>query len=128
MTQQEAQTTALVQVNPASDDKVKKLYEAGVKLKGYAELLVIHSDEDIAIVTDDLAAIAGLKKSIEEERNRFTVPLNDFLKSINTAFKDFTAPLDEADRITRGKVLAYKKEQAKVSYYLSLLRLKWEVT
>lgn len=107
----EEKATALVQVNPGSDAKVAALYNEGVKLKEYAESRVIQSDEDVVTATNDLSIIAGLKKSIEELRTtQYTKPLNDHLKAINAAFKDFVAPIEQADTINRRKVQDYRAE------------------
>ena len=108
------ETAALIQVQPALDDRVRALYKEGVKLKDYALTRVIEGDDDIKVATNDLSIIAGVKKAIEEKRRGYTVPLNDFLKAINAAFKDFVTPLEEADTITRRKVLDYRKEQERI--------------
>ena len=52
-----------------------------------------------------------LKKKIGERRQEYVGPLNDKVKTINNAFKTITEPLDEADKITRKKVLDYRAEQ-----------------
>lgn len=107
-------STALVEIRPDQDEKVQALYEEGVALKAYAEALVITSDEDTKGATDNLSIIAGLKKSIEKARTEYVGPLNNHVKDINAMFKDFVAPLEEADKVARGKVLAYRAEQERI--------------
>jgi len=106
--------TALIQIRPDTDEKVVSLYQEAVKLQQYAEVRVIQSDSDIKVATDDLSIIAKLKKAIEEKRKEYISPINEHLKSVNDAFKQFTEPLIQADTITRQKVLSYRKEQERI--------------
>jgi len=104
-------TTALVKVRPQADEAVIALHEQSLKLEQYATALVITSDNDIKSATNDLSIISGLKKAIEEKRKEYTQPINDHLKAVNEAFKAFTEPLVNADKVTRGKILDYRAEQ-----------------
>jgi len=103
--------TAVIQVRPQGDLAVTRLYEEALKLELYANTLVIASDGDIKASTHDLSIMAGLKKAIEEKRKEYVQPINDHLKAVNDIFKDFTQPLVNADKITRGKILEYRSEQ-----------------
>lgn len=106
----EITSTAIIKVNPQGDEAVLALVAEGQKLKSYAESRVILADTDVASATDDLSLLAKLKKAIEDKRKEYTGPVNAHLKTINDAFKVLTAPFDDADRITRGKVMAYRAE------------------
>lgn len=107
----EIREQALVYVRPDIDPGVAALYQEGVKLQEYAESRTIQSTEDLTAATNDLSVISKVKKAIEELRTtKYTKPLNDHLKTINTAFKEFVAPLETADTITRRKVLDYRAE------------------
>jgi len=106
--------TALIQIRPDTDEKVVSLYQEAVKLQQYAEARVIQSDGDIKVATDDLSIIAKFKKAIEEKRKEYVGPINEHLKAVNKVFQDFTAPLTEADSITRQKILVYRKEQERI--------------
>jgi len=106
--------TALIQIRPDTDEKVVSLYQEAVKLQQYAEARVIQSDGDIKVATDDLSIIAKFKKAIEEKRKEYVGPINEHLKAVNKVFQDFTAPLTEADSITRQKILDYRKEQERI--------------
>ncbi len=106
--------TTLIQINPEGNPEVTALYQKGVDLHTYAKTLVITSDEDIKLATSDLSIIAGVKKAIETLRQGYVKPINDHLKAVNNAFKEFTEPLTEADSLFRGKVLGYRAEQERI--------------
>lgn len=103
--------TALVHVDPVVDEKVRALGLEVIAIVQQAEARVVLSDADVHEATGEIALIAGLKKAFEEKRREYTVPLNGYLKDINAVFKEYTDPLDRADKMTREKVLAYRAEQ-----------------
>ena len=102
---------ALVHVDPVVDEKVRALGLELIAIVQRAETRAVLSDADVHDATGDIALIAGLKKAFEEKRKEYTTPLNGYLKDINATFKEYTDPLDQADKMTRGKVLAYRAEQ-----------------
>lgn len=104
-------TSALIQVRPDADPRVLGLYHEGVKLRDYALARIVTSDDDVKLATDDLSVIAGVKKAIEGTRKEYTGPINEHLKAVNAAFVSFTQPLEEANKVNRDKVLAYRVEQ-----------------
>ena len=108
---QEPTTTAVIKVAPDKDDSVRALSEQVTTLLRYAESRVILSAEDVKSATEDLSFIAKLKKVLEEKRKEFIDPINLFLKSINDTFKLIVWPLEAADKLTRDKILAYRREQ-----------------
>jgi hypothetical protein len=103
--------TALIKVNPYGDTSVLQLVAEGNRIRDYATARVILTDLDVVSATDDLSLLARLKRSLEDKRKEYTGPINDHLKAINEAFKTVGTPFEEADRITRTKVLAYRAEQ-----------------
>ena len=103
--------TALIHVDPVGDEKVHALGLEVIAIVQRAEAKVVLSDADVHEATGEIALIAGLKKAFEEKRKEYTTPLNGYLKDINATFKEYTDPLDQADKMTRGKVLAYRAEQ-----------------
>ncbi len=107
-------TTALIQVAPDQDTRIQALFNESLDLQRYAEARIILIDDDLKSATDDLAIIAGLRKSIEEKRKEYTSPIREHLDVINEAFKAFTLPLIEADTINRDKVKAYRVEQERI--------------
>ena len=108
------ETTAIVKIYPQGDNAVVLLYNEGVRLRQYAEARVVKTDGDVKGATNDLSLISKLKKAIEEKRKEYVGPINEHLKSVNDAFKQFTEPLVQADAITRQKVLDYRKEQERI--------------
>jgi len=106
--------TALIQIKPETNEAIIKLYDEAVKLQRYAEARIIATVEDIKVATDDLSIISRLKRAIEEKKKEYTGPINEHLKAVNDAFKNFTEPLNQADTITRQKILEYRKEQDRI--------------
>jgi hypothetical protein len=107
----EVPTTALVHVRPDANAEVVALYSEGVKALEWAQLRVICDDLDVKIATDDLSVISTRKKVMEEQRKSYTGPLNDHLKMVNEAFKRFMEPWNQADVLSRSKILTYRAEQ-----------------
>ena len=111
MNEPDQESTALVHIAPSTDPGVIVLYNEAVGLLAYANDRTIATDDDAKLATDDLGIMSRLKKAFEARRIEYTGPLNAHLKAINEAFKTITAPLTEADAVTRAKVLAYRAEQ-----------------
>jgi len=103
--------TALIDVEPAKDIAVQQLYSESCALRTIALGRVITTNEELAPATEDLSLIAKMKKSIEEKRKEYVNPIREHLDAVNTAFKEFLAPLDEADKVTRSKILDFRNEQ-----------------
>ena len=107
-------TTALLLIKPEADAEVMPLYKEALSLLKYAELRVISTADDIKPATDDLAIISKAKKAIEGKRREYVKPLQEQVKIINDAFKVLTQPIEQADQITRGKILAFQAEQTRI--------------
>lgn len=93
-----------------SDKEVVQLTGEASDLELRANALVVYDDTTAGEATNALGFIASAKKKLEEKRTFFVKPLNDQVKAINTMFKQYNTPLDNADRTLRGKVLAYRQE------------------
>ena len=106
--------TAIIKVKPEVDVEVKSFYEEALKLEQYAIVRVIATAEDLKPATDDLSIIAGVKKAMEEKRKEYVKPLQNHVQEINDAFKTLMRPIEEADRITRVKMLDFTKEQERI--------------
>lgn len=102
--------TAVIAIAPEVDERVLSLYDEGVKLHNFALSRVIKSDTDMVPATEDLALIARLKRAIEEKRKEYADPIRNHLDAVNSAFKNFMAPLLQADELNREKLKAYKTE------------------
>ena len=103
--------TAIVAVEPNQDTEVLTLHEAIKKARDFALAMTVTTHEGAKMATNDLAVIAGLKKSLEAKRRGFVDPHNDYVRQVNEAFKVMSAPILEADKSLRGKWTAFKIEQ-----------------
>ena len=89
-------------------------YGEGVKLQQYAESRIIKTPDDMKLANDDLTIIARLKKAMEERRKELVKPLKDEQDRINADYKSLMAPVLDADRITRDKMLGFNAEQERI--------------
>ena len=94
--------------------EVLTLRTEGDGLADMAESLVV-TEATMNDASDLLAWIATNKKRLEAQRVSLVKPLNDHVKFINGQFKGWMAPLESADQAVRGKVLTYKREQARIA-------------
>ena len=101
----------LTLVNPRTDVSIIELGEKVNALVTYANKRVIASGEDVRAAADDLGFIARLTKAIEEKRDGYVRPHNEYVKEVNIYFKLLSDPLAVAEKITKQKVLAYNAEQ-----------------
>lgn len=104
--------TAVVNINPWSDLELQGHLGEAHRLRDYAIALKVECSSVAEAATNDLSMIAKLKKAMDEKRREYTVPLEQHKKDIIAAFVILMAPIEEADSITRDKVLAFKQEQA----------------
>lgn len=107
------QSTSLIHIKPEQDAKVIALYQEGMKLRDFAVTRIILTNDDLTPATNDLAIIKKTKNAIEELRKEYVNPIRHQLDTVNGTFKDFTAPLDEANTINRQKVQSYQAEVAR---------------
>jgi len=106
--------TAMVRVKPEQDREVQSFYLQALSLLEYAEQRVIATIDDLKPATNDLSIIAKVKKGLEEKRKEFVQPLQDHIKEVNELFKTLMQPIEQADTITRQKILAFQQEQARL--------------
>lgn len=72
-------------------------------------------DNDTAKQAVELSnTIKKTAKSIEDKRDSLVRPANDYVNSINSTFKEISAPLDNAKLIVNTKIVAFQKEQARI--------------
>lgn len=71
----------------------------------------VDSDEMLEAAGDDLRAVMGLKKRVEEHRTSITGPLNQVIKAINDMFRAPAAYLLEAEQKLKGSMLVYTEQQ-----------------
>jgi DNA polymerase III gamma/tau subunit len=76
-----------------------------------AQDFTVDSDEMLEAAGDDLRAIKGLQKRVEDQRTSITGPLNQAVKAINDLFRAPKAYLDEAETKLKSSMVAYTEEQ-----------------
>ncbi len=118
------ETTAVIKINPTLTPSFAEHLEAAKRILEIAKSRTILSEEDAKSANDDLTTMKKLIDAVDGERKTFTVPLNEYLKSINTPYKQITDPLAEADRITRIVLTAYKVEQNRKAAAAEALNIK----
>ena len=101
-------------LRPGEDVEVMSYYLEAVKLQQYAETRVIATVEDVKIATDDLSIISKLKRAMEEKRKEYLEPLKIQTETIRETYNSLMAPVLEADKITRDKMLGFNKEQERI--------------
>jgi len=106
--------TAIVRVKPEQDIEVRSFYDQAVSLLDYADQRVITTVDDLKPATDDLSIIAKVKKALEEKRKGYLNPLQEHIKEINETFKALLGPIEQADKVTRHKILAFQQEQERI--------------
>jgi len=104
---------ATIKVKPEDDPHVITLALEANNLLDFAKLRVIKIDADLRPATEDLSIIATVKKKLKEAKDLYVKPIKGHLDDVNAAFTKIMTPLDEADKVTRDKVLAYRQAQAK---------------
>ncbi len=104
----------ILNIAPARDGAIQSLYRESLTLRVVAESRQIKTADDMKLATDDAALISKLKKALEEQRKKYVNPIRENLDAVNATFKEFTAPLDGADRINREKMGAFNKEQERI--------------
>ncbi len=104
-------TTAVINISPESDLIVLQLLCEANKLRDYAEKRVIAMDADLKPAVDDLTLIAKVKKALIEKKAEYVKPIKVHLDAFNDTFMTLLTPLEDADHITRSKILSYREAQ-----------------
>ena len=106
--------SAVVKIAPDKDEAVLKIYEESLIIRDVALARTITNLDDLKKATDDISILTKLKKAIEEKRKEYVGPIRSNLDQVNASFKEFTAPLEEADKVTREKIKWFNLEQEEV--------------
>jgi len=93
------------------DEEVIAFYNQAINLRDYAESRVIVTNDDLKPATDDLSIITSVKKRMEAKRKDYLAPFQNHIREVNEAYKTLMNPIEQADIITRGKILAFSAEQ-----------------
>ena len=83
------------------------------QLRDYALARVIVTNDDLKPATEDLTIIARLKKTMEAKRKDYLQPFQEHVKQVNEDYKTLMAPVEDAEKITKLKILAFQAEQAR---------------
>lgn len=102
---------ASMTINPESFLTIISFKTKIADLKLFAVARKITCDEDIKFFTDDLAIIAGLKKTLADKKTEYTKPFKTQLMAINDVFTELETLLEEVNIINRLKVKTYRDEQ-----------------
>lgn len=105
--------TALINIHPESDTSVLSLVCEANRMRDFAIARVIAADADLSPATEDLSMIAKLKKALTEKKAEYYKPVKAHLDAISAAFQTILTPVEEADKITREKIMAYRAEQSR---------------
>lgn len=106
---EEPPVTSIVQ-SPQPEVIIFALRERALSLLRYATERIVKSLPDAKTATEDLTIIRQSKKALEEKRKGYVAPLNDQVKLINDAFRQVSDPLNQADKLTSDKILAFTRE------------------
>lgn len=96
----------------AEEPQVRQLAQDAQGLLELAQAIQV-TEATVKDATDLLGWIAKAKKTAEELRQFFVRPLNEQVRRINAFFKERTEPLERADTLVRGKMLAFQQEQVR---------------
>lgn len=88
------------------DPKINKGIKGVVR---YAEAVTIQTPADLVDASAQVKEIKDIQTKLEEQRLQFTKPLNESLRNINAFFKQFSKPLENADSLIRGAMVAFQK-------------------
>ncbi len=103
-----------VALRPGVDVEVMSYYKDAQRLLGFAKDRVIATVEDNKLANDDLSIISKVKKVMENKRKSLLDPLKLQSDAIRDTYNYLMTPVLEADKITRGKMLAFDAEQRRI--------------
>jgi len=123
----ENSATAVIRINPAGDESVLLLLCEANLLRGFAESRVVMCADDVMHATEDLSLMANLKKALTAKQTEYVKPIKEQLAGVTDQFKMILTPIEDADRITRAKILAYRAaEQSKSAEIERINNLRME--
>ena len=97
-----------VKIAPGELAKIKSNVTTVVLAAKKFELTTVENEE---VALEILRQLKDQLKLVEDKRTSITKPLNQSLKATNALFKEIVAPLKEADKILRTKVMEFHEEQ-----------------
>lgn len=82
---------------------------------GFIQSFTITSAEDYGFAADELRSIKAKANTLEDQRTAITGPINKGLKAINDMFRGPGELLAQAERVIKGKMLAWDQEQERLA-------------
>lgn len=101
-------------LRPGEDIEAHGYHAEAIKLLKYADARIIATVEDVKLATDDLSIISKLKKAMDGKKREYLDPLKAQSDAIRGTYDYLMHPIEEADRITRDKMLIYQNEQKRI--------------
>lgn len=97
-----------------NNQELVKIKEQTKDIVARVQSFRVVSDDTLTNAAKMISFIAEAKKQYENLCTTLVKPLNDHVKMINELFKKETIPLEEADKIVRGKMIIFQraKEEA----------------
>ncbi|KKM98742.1 hypothetical protein LCGC14_1154880 [marine sediment metagenome] len=114
MNELEEQKQTAIAARSGEDIVVQGYYQESVKLLEYAEKRVIATLADNKTANNDLAIISKIKKMMEGKKREYLEPLLLKTNDIRQTYNYLMAPVLEAEKVTKGKMLAYDAEQTRI--------------
>lgn len=102
--------TALA-LRPGEDVEAQDYYGQAVRLLEIAHAREITMTEDLKGANDDLALISKLSKAMKAKREGYLAPLRNQTQEINQTYNALMAPIINAEKVTKDKMLAFNNEQ-----------------
>ncbi len=107
-------TETALALRHGEDIEAHGYFHESLKLLEYAKGRVIATVEDSKSGTDDLSIISKLKKAMDGKRKFLLDPLKADMDAIRDTYNYLMAPVLEADKITRAKMVAFDAEQKRI--------------
>jgi hypothetical protein len=81
----------------------------------FIEAFQIDSAEAYGLAADELKAIKAKANQLEAQRTGITGPMNTALRAINDLFRGPSDLLTKAERVLKGKMIAWDQEQERIA-------------
>lgn len=105
------QPVSVLDTPPAQLPQVVAFTTASAPIVAHVQTLAVKDDEDESAATEVLAQIKGALNGAEAARKTIVGPIKQHAKMIDETFKESRAPLEEAERILKQRILAYRQQQ-----------------
>lgn len=111
----EAPVSVLAEIQTLSIPDMAAMGRTAAQSLRMAQTFVITTKDDYGLAGEELSAIKGRIKRLEETRTSITGPMNKALTAINALFKGPMQTLQSAESELKGSMLAYYEEQERIA-------------